>query len=185
VAASIAQGLEELHQAEKLVDKIEAELKAANERVRLLQEVELPRLFDEAEEFEVALPNGLKGKRTLIVHGTLPKVDEKADFETQDKQRAARKAAIEAAVGLGWGPLIKCTVSSQFDKGDAEKARRLYEELRGDNSAKVDLKEDIHPQTLFAQVRRAVEEGKRVPLETLGVNVISGVKLTKRPKEQI
>jgi len=113
------------------------------------------------------------------------KVDEKADFETQDKQRAARKAAIEAAVGLGWGPLIKCTVSSQFDKGDAEKARRLYEELRGDNSAKVDLKEDIHPQTLFAQVRRAVEEGKRVPLETLGVNVISGVKLTKRPKEQI
>lgn len=182
--ATIAEALNALYRAEQHVEHCEQLLKEAKEAVRVLEQDTLPKLFDDAEEFEVALPSGLKGKRKLAVIGALPKIDPKADYTTQASQRAAREAAFDWLDREGYGPLIKCTVIAEFEKGDKDKADALFREVRAkSNSAAVGLKEDIHPMTLFAQMRRRVEEGKEVPFEKLGLSVISVVELTKRPKE--
>lgn len=183
---SIAQGLAALREAERQVERAEEYLAKAKERVRLLEQVELPALFDEAETYEVELPNGLKGKQKLKVIGSLPKVDPKADHETQVAQARARDLAFDWLSQNGYGPLIKCTVMAEFDKTDRDAAIAMYTEMRAmTNSADVTLKEDIHPQTLGAQMRRRTEEGKDVPLDKLGLSVITVVELTKRPKETV
>lgn len=185
MATTIADGLAALYLAEKAIKRAEAALDAAKEHKRQLEQIELPRLFDEAEAGEFETPDGIKGKRTLIATGSLPKIDPKADLETRLAQKSARDAAVKWLDQNGYGPLIKCTVEAEYDKGDAEKAREVYNRLRGDNSAVVSLTEDIHPMTLQSQMRKRIEEGKDVPMELLGISVVSGVKLTKRPKETI
>lgn len=182
--ATIAGSLQALLAAEKEVERLEQLLAAAKAEVNRLEQKELPELFDEAEESAVELPGGLKAKQKLKVIGSLPKVDSKADHQTQLQQQANRDAAFAWLDEQGYGPNIKHTVTAEFDKGDAAKAKELFETIRrGSNSAAVGLKEDIHPQTLFAAMRRRVEEGRAVPLETLGLSVITVVEITKRPKE--
>lgn len=181
--ATIAGSLQALLAAEKEVERLEGLLAAAKAEVNRLEQKELPELFDEAEESAVE-SNGIKAKQKLKVIGSLPKVDPKAALDVQKQQELQRAAAFTWLDEAGYGPNIKHTVTAEFDKGDAAKARELFDTIRrNSNSAAVGLKEDIHPQTLFAAMRRRVEEGKDVPLETLGLSVITVVEITKRPKE--
>jgi hypothetical protein len=166
------------------VDQQEAYLKKELEATRALRHeletLQLPELFDRFEQPEAVSNSGAKAIKKLDVAGSLPKVGEKDTPQEAELHRQQREAAIKLAESYEWQPFIKSTVTAKYDKGDQEKAREAYRLLRGDNSAEVDITEGIHAQTLCAQVRKRLREGKEVALDVLGVTAIPSVLLTKK-----
>jgi hypothetical protein len=133
----------------------------------------------------VTLPNGAKAKRTTLIEGSLPKPGPKKSPEENVQLSAKRKEAFDWLIANDCGPLIKCDIVVHHDKGEHETALRMYEEIkRMSNSADVALVEDIHPQTLQAEVRRRLVKGEAVPTELLGITALPAIKLTKKPKGQ-
>jgi hypothetical protein len=177
-----SEGAAMLAMLDKQEQELEAQLKATKALRHELETDTLVQLFDLAEQDELTLSSGVKVKRGMKTTGSLPKVDEKANHFEQEQQKVARQAAMDLAVSYGWEPFIKTKVIAEYDKGDSEKASKAYMYLRGDNSAKVDMEESIHPMTLGAQVRQRLREGKDVAMDTLGVTVLPAVLLTKKQK---
>lgn len=179
------QGVDLLLRSEQEIEKIEEQLSAAKAYHRELATVVLPEVFASADTTEATSTSGAKAKMGMHVEGSLPKVDEKAPEDQQLLQEQAREAAIRLADSYGWGPLIKTKMTAAWDKGDRMKALETFAQLRRqDNSVILKLDESIHPQTLAAQVKRRIKEGKGCDTSTLGVTVLTAVKLTVRPKQQ-
>lgn len=176
------QGVDFLYQAEQDVKRLEEALAEAKAYKRQLETVELPEIFANSDQNEAESTGGAKAKLGMHIEGGLPKIDEKASQEEQAAQAEARAKAIELCASYGWGPLIKSKVSAAWDKGDRDKALALFEQLRKDNSVILSIDEAIHPQTLAAQVKIRLKEGKSVDEAALGLTVLTAVKLTKRPK---
>ena len=182
---SPGQGVDTLLQAECDVAALEEELKAAKAYQYELETSVLPDVFGAADQTEATSNNGVKAKYGNQVTGSLPKVDEKSPPDVQAIQQAARDAALAAADGYGWGPLIKTTMTASWDKGDREKALAYYKTLRQqDNSVILKLDESIHASTLAAQARDRLRKGLATDFAALGLTVLPAVKLTKRPKQQ-
>lgn len=185
----VTRGIIALVDADRLVDDLEAQLSAANKALYELRTVTLPMIFADADAMEQTVGGegpyaGAKAKVGTMITGSLPRVDEKNDTtpEMVAAKEARRSAAIAWLVENGCEALIKCDVVVKYDKGDADKARKLAADIqRQDNSAHVIVKEDIHPQTLQAEVRRRLLAGKAVPVETLGIVALPAVSLTKKP----
>lgn len=175
------QGVDILLQAERDVDTIQEQLDLAKAYKRELETQILPDIFGASEQKRAESSSGAAALMGLHVEGSLPKVDEKAPEAEQALQRQAREAAIELANDYGWGPLIKSTVTFQWDKGDREKAIETFNNMR-DNSVVKKIDESIHAMTLASQVKNRLREGKAVDTKTLGLTVLTAVKLTKRPK---
>lgn len=179
----LAQGVMELVLAEIEVDRIEALLAAAKKVVLDLERHKLPAIFDDAGEVETTLPDGTKAKKSMRIEGSLPRPDDKETPAQQAAKVELRAKALAWASAAGWDPFIKCKIVTEFDRGDAEKARELAAQLQRDNnSAVVTMTEDIHHSTLKAQARIRILQGKDIPLETLGLTALTAVKITQRPK---
>lgn len=182
-----AEGVAYLVQVDREISDLEAKLKDAEARQKRAQEEVLPDIFDRFDTVEETIGNGARAKKSLFVVGSLPKAGEKDSPEDAAAKEIRRQRAIEWASTpeVGWGPLIKTTVSIQFDKGEHEFVERLLTTIRGWNDVQpvVKVDEGIHAMTLQAQVRKRLKEGKAVPLDDLGITALTGVKLTKKPKE--
>lgn len=177
------QGVDILLQAEKDVDAIQEQLDLAKAYKRELETQILPDIFGSTEQKRAESASGAAALMGLSVEGSLPKIDEKSPEDQQALQRQAREAALALADEYGWGPLIKSTVTASWDKGDRQKAIDHYNNLRrADNSVVLKIDESIHASTLAAQVKNRLREGKAVDSKTLGLTVLTAVKLTKRPK---
>jgi hypothetical protein len=171
--------LAELDAAETFVEGIAKKLSKTRHE---LETIKLVELFDDAGMAEMTLPDGTKVKKGLDVSGSLPKPGEKDSEEEASAKLARRIAALEWLNANGYGPLIKASVTAEWDKGDAAKADALVEALRGDNSVKLKRTDDIHAGTLKAQVRDRIKKGLQTPLDLLGVTVLPAVLLTKKPR---
>lgn len=177
------EGVDFLDQLAKQQVELETQLAATKALRHEAQTVQLPELFDRFEMPEVTSNSGAKAIKKLDVSGSLPKVGEKdTPAEAAENKRRREAAIVLADSEYEWGPFIKSKVTAQFDKGDREKALAAYRLLRGDNSAVVDIDEGIHAQTLCAQVRKRLSEGKSVALDVLGVTAIPSVLLTKKSR---
>ena len=140
---------------EQEVKRLEAELKDAKHSLQDIAERQIPEAMDSVgvEKFETA--DGLK-------------------IELQDKLRASIPNANKAAAyqwldDHGHGNLIKRQLVVEFGRRDPEGAQALLEELKQrDLDGEVGAKNEVHPQTLAAFLRQALEQGEDVPLELFG-----------------
>ena len=160
--------LEVLRAVDERLAQIADEAADLTARKTLLETVVLPDLFAQAGVTEVKTENGARAKMGLVASGSLPKDD------------AKRKAAIEWLVENGYGEIIEAKVVASWARGDREKAEGLFEQLKGDNSVKLSLDDSVNHMTLGKLAKERVQQGLEVPLDTLGVNVISRVRFTSK-----
>ena len=179
-----ARGVELLATIDRLETQLEADLKALSKLRHELETVTLVVLFDDAGMTGSHSFGDYTVKKGLEVTGSLPKPGDKDTEEVASEKLARRIAALEWLNANGYGPLIKASVTAEWDKGDASKADALIEQLRGDNSVKLKRTDDIHAGTLKAQVRDRIKKGLPTPLDTLGVTVLPAVLLTKKPNRK-
>lgn len=127
----------------------------------------LPALMDSANMEEFKLTDGSKIKIKDVVSGSLPSAEKKPE---------ERKRALGWLLKNGGKGLIKTTFKTEFGVGQ-EKLVESFERLitKANFAAKKDT--GVHPQTLCSFVRELLEEGKKVPIETLGIYVGRHAKL--------
>jgi len=166
----LAQALDEL-------DKTEAEIEAFEERVKALKakkdQLETGTLIELYNELGVRSvthdASGRKASRLLVPTGSLNKDPEQ------------RKLAVEWLVANGYEDTINVTLDASWARGDRAKALAAYEHLRRqDNSAKIEMGEGVHWKTLGKIAVDCITSGKEVPLTTLGIDVVSRVRFTKK-----
>ena len=115
-------------------------------------------------------------------------VVERAEIVTAGITDATRVEAHHWLRANGFGDLIKNEVLVTFGKGEDEYATKILEDLRERQRAgelrcgSIEQKERVHPQTLNAQVRGWLQQGRPFPIETFKVFIGQTAKL-KRPKE--
>lgn len=147
----------QLLDAEAEVVNAELELKACKEKARNLREEVLPSIMQELELSEIRLDTG---ERVTV------KQDVFMELTNEAKPRA-----YEWLDNNGFGSLIKTAVISTFGRADIEEAKVLVHELskRGNN---VQLKMDIHYQTMKAWLREQLAEGNDIPLDLFGARPV-------------
>lgn len=132
---------------EALVEKKEAELKEAKEKLSKVKEYDLPDLMAELDLNSFELGDG----SSVTIHK-----DMRAYIKEADKP-----------IVFSWlrknnnGAIIKTEVVAQFGMGEEDKATLLYEELL---SVKVKAKksENVHWKTLNSFVKERLENGEEL-----------------------
>jgi len=66
-------------------------------------------------------------------------------------------------------------------RGEIEIARKAYEQIAKDQSAKVDFREDVHWAQLQSIILERVKRGEIVPLDEIGATVGDHVTITREP----
>lgn len=142
----------------KIVDEMEAALKAHKAELMTLTHKALPDAMAAAGTSAFTTTKGVKISIKEVMQGTLPK---------DDVKRAVALRWIEDNGGKG---IIKSELVAEFEKGDGnlEKKNRAAEALDALGVTFQD-KESIHPQTLCAFAREKIKNGEDVPTEMLGL----------------
>ncbi len=92
-----------------------------------------------------------------VLSGSIPKED-----------LVARAEAIKWIKSSGAKDLIKTKLEAAFNTGDVKTVAAAKTALKA-LKVPFNIKEDIHPQTLYAYVRGRLEHGQDVPLDLLGL----------------
>jgi hypothetical protein len=157
------------HRAELNVAKIEDDLKAAKEVLRVISEEDLPMAM---------MAVGIKKFETddLIV--------ERASAYQASIAVINRPSAYAWLVANEYGGLLKLNVDVHFGRGEKDKAEKLAEQLRK-KGIEVDVEQTIHAQTLkaFVQERMTDTESKVVfPAELFGARAYNIAKVKPKKK---
>jgi hypothetical protein len=130
------------------VDHAEEKLKSVKEKLRVVQEGQLPAALEQAGLSEIKLSTGEKVKV--------------ATFYNCSIDAAKKDAAFDWLHDQGHGDIIKHTVSLDFKKGEAQLARTAISALMDEGFAPQDQTK-VAPQTLKAFARVEVEAGRQLP----------------------
>lgn len=149
-----------------LVEKISAELAAANEKLRLIQEVALPEAMLEAGLIKLTLANGAL-------------VNIKRSYACSISE-ARREEAIGWMVANGYSDLIKSEIMMKFGKGEADAIGALEANLVALGYTYT-RKEAVHPSTLKSFVTKLMEDAQPFPQESFGVHAV--IKAEIKPKK--
>lgn len=140
--------------AERIVLKLEADLKKAQEELKELAERKVPEEMERLGLTEVKTKNGLY-------------------VEIAEKVRCSLTVENRPR-GLDWlekndlGSSIKSEVVVSFNRKQLEDARSLVAKLRDENKIAA-LERTVHHSTLDSILRERLEDGKEVPLDIFGV----------------
>ena len=142
--------------SELISQKMELERKASelSEKIKTLEEFELPLAMDEANISQLKLTSGqvLKIKKIFA-----------CSLNSENQER-----------GFNWlrennfGDLIKRNVSVAYGKGQDEEADKLVHELEAMGIKPID-KSSVHHQTLNAFAKEQIEKGKNLPEDIFSV----------------
>lgn len=142
VLSLLADLVDELTNEEDAITELEADLKAARERAKMLSEVKIPTLLTDRGLSEVRMADG----RKVIVEEDL----------AASVSEANRKGAFAWLRANNLGDIIKAQVISSFGQGEEERAAALVEELQAKN-VPVEYKEAIHSSTLKAFCKEQIK----------------------------
>ena len=168
---TINEGMAALWAASQAVVRAEAALALARAEKERLETSVLPEIFRRERVKEATHENGAKAKIATKMVGSLPKAEEFPE---------ARADCIGWFVTNGYQDAVKAVVTAKWGKGEYEAAHREYERLRGDNSAVVSIKEDIHHQTYAKMIHEHVKGGGEADLTMLGVELIQRVSFSSK-----
>lgn len=166
ILSRITRLANELVQAQEDVTTQEAILKAAQERVRTLEEFQLPEAMDEAKQTALTTSDGLPVELTETIYASIP--------------AANLPKAIMWLTSNNQGSIVKRQLTAKFGKEEDQKAAEALDLLLEAGVTPED-KQSVHPQTLAAMIREMLAEGKEVPMELLGGYTRRIVKI-KKPK---
>jgi len=169
--SEIIAAVDRVRQAARRVDILEEQLKAAKSQLRGLTHFTLPEMFFAATSDDgtplnrLSLADGTEIKLARAVTGTLP------------KEPIPRAAALAHLRELNAGHLIKhtFTLEARNDDAAADVRGRLL-------SVSLEPREEygVHPQTLAAFGREAIDNGTPVELSVIGLTSITYAKITER-----
>lgn len=169
VLADLNAKVSELVAAEKAVKEAEEALKQANIMYRNLREAVLPELMKDM---------GFESLRT--VDGVDVELEEDIHAHISEERN---EAAIKWLDENGHGDLVKRLVVIKFDRTQEALARKFQADLK---KRKVQLPAEmsmkVHPSTLKSFVKKALEDGVDIPIDTFGVHRRTVAKITM-PKE--
>lgn len=138
---------------ERSVADLEEALKAEKEKLRVVQEHDLPDALAEAGISEMRLADGsrVKAEPFVTAHISKAKADEAHKWLADN----------------GFGELIKREIVAKFGRGDTnyDKATRA---LLG-HSIPHDTKESVHHSTLRAFAKEQIEKGTDIPTDLFGL----------------
>lgn len=161
-AADQLKSIEELanqaYTLTKLIDELEASLKVNKAELMTLTHKAIPDALAAAGTSSFTTTTGVKITIKDVMHGTLPKDDQK------------RAIAIRWLEENGGKSIIKSELVCEFEKGSGnlEKKNRAAEAL-ADMGVPFADRESVHPQTLCAFAREKIKNGEEVPTELLGL----------------
>ena len=138
---ALAEGWE--HQMEE-VARCASDLSAAQDRLREIEEKEIPEIMDDVELEELTAKNGCTIKISEIVRCAL--------------LAANKPKAFAWLANNGHEALIKRTISMDFGKGENEAAEAFKKQnLAIDPELELTDKSNVHPQTLDKWLREKIE----------------------------
>lgn len=161
--AALAQ---QLKAEQATIEKIEADLKAAKERARKIEEDQIPALFDEMQLSEIKLQDGqiLRIKETW----------------RDGVNEATRPAAFSWLRGEGHGDLIRNEVKISFGAAEDKVAKRLLNYLKKYlKGISYEQKETVPWNTFSSFIKEQVEQGVNLP-ESIGAKLIRQARFYKR-----
>jgi hypothetical protein len=138
---------------ERYVVSLETQLKEAQEKLRAVQEHDLPDALAEAGVSEIRLADGSRVKAEPFVKAHISK--------------ARQEEAHQWLIDNGYGDIIKREVSCAFGKGDTN-----YEKVVKAIAAiglNPELKEGVHHMTLKAFAKEQMEAGTDIPVDLFGL----------------
>lgn len=137
------------------VEALEAELKAANEALRRVQEVDLPNAMAAAGVMSIKLPDGKSVTVKEDVYASIPK-DERYPL------------ALAWLREHGLGDVIKNEVKVAFGKGEEAQAAALLSILTEHGWTNNSVSEGVHSSTLKALIREQLAKGAEFPMDLFG-----------------
>ena len=160
--AKITEKAIALQKLQEDVKTLEHALKETKEKLRIVEEQELPEAMQAANLQEIKLTNGAKITMSQFYKGSISEKN--------------RDAAHNWLLNNNHGGIIKHEVSLKFGKDEGEKANDAVQSLK-QKGLDPAVKESVHPQTLNAFVREQLTSGKDLPADLFGVYVGSRAKL--------
>jgi len=145
-----------LHMQQCIVADLEDELKRAKKELAQIEEQDLPELLDEVGLSEFTLADGTRYGVKESVHASISKANE--------------DAAMQWLHDSGNAGLIKSMVTVSFSKGQEAQAQAIYDLIaQQEFVGSMGKSRKVEPSTLRAFVKRQLEAGADIPLETFGV----------------
>ena len=168
ILSRITLKVRDLRTAKEDVKAAEEALKACQQRVRLIEETELPELMREAGQEKLRTADGFDVELTETLRASIPE----ANFHQ----------ALSWLIEHGQAAIIKRDIRLQFGKGEDEKADAALSLILNEGYMPTD-KQSVHPQTLASVIREMIAQGVDVPMSLLGAHVQAGVKVKEaKPK---
>lgn len=151
------------------VERLEAELRLAQQKLKQTSEHDLPQLMDELQMESFTTTDGFVVDIAETIRASIP-----------EAHRAEGFAWLEAN---GSRSLIKSELKLTFGRDENEAAEALLKELNS-RGLVPDYKRSVHPGTLSSLVRERLKDGKEVPFDILGVYQQRASRITDTRKEK-
>lgn len=164
ILSRITNVARELRTAQAEQEHAEELLKLAKERVRVLEQLTLPQLMDEAAQKKLTTADGYDLERGETLRAAIPPLN--------------LPAAIAWLRSNHQEAIIKRSLSLEFGKGEDQKAAEVRDAILEAGGRPTD-KQGVHPMTLAATIREMLAEGVEVPMELLGAYAQPWVKMKK------
>lgn len=152
--AEIVELAQEQLKAERKIEKIEEDLKAAKEDLRIISEDKLPEAMDNLGIPEFTTADGIKIQIKETVRASI--------------SIERRPQATQWLEDNNYGGLLKTEVVTAFGRDELEAARKLETILRNQGML-TNLERTVHSSTLASFVREQLANGKDIPLDLFGV----------------
>lgn len=153
--ANLAETVDLQARLSDFVDSLEAELKQAKAELRAVSDEQLPELMEQCGMQTFTTSSGISVSVKEVIRASLPKHKQQEGIQWLREN--------------GQGGMVKHAVSVAFGVGQDEQAAELLARLHSERYLVEEI-EKVHPQTLSAFVRRALEDGAELPMDLLGVH---------------
>lgn len=169
VLAELNAKVSELVAAERAVADAEAKLKEAKITHSNLREAVLPELMQEM---------GFSSLKT--VDGVDVELEEDIHAHISEERN---EAAIKWLDDNGHGDLVKRQFIVKFDRNQETLARKFQADLKKRKTQlQTEMSMKVHPSTLKSFVKKALQDGEDIPIDTFGVHRRTVAKITM-PKD--
>lgn len=162
--SDLARLAHDLQDAELERIELDAQLKAADKRIRDLREHRIPELMASLGLAEIKLADGSKLSVATKVRASIP--------------QSRKSEAMAWLLANGYGDIVKHHVVVDAGKGDAS---ALIEQIEATGYMAKD-EQAVHPSTLKKFLTDALAEGEDVPLDVFGAYIVNEAKLSKPKK---
>ncbi len=143
-------------------ERLEAEVKALNERIEWFSGDIIPEFMFSMGVSEVTLDDGVEISIETKYYGNI----------SQERAEQAHKWLKEN----GFESLVKSTVGLSFGAGDEDKVdKELLTRFLSEHEINFNEKEAVHSQTLKSFIKHQMEDGKQFPYHLFGVHVAKQV----------